>query len=164
VDFSEFGELVSRCMGEKEGAFTAAYFGNQKLQTLEVVDSSPVAATVMKLMEEISEWGPKPPRELLETLKAIAQELSIDTKSKGAFPKQPNTLSRRLNEVKTSLREVGIVVEIATDSRTNTRTVSIRKIPPESPVSPEAHDRAQTTLPTSGGMPGDTSCDTSASS
>jgi hypothetical protein len=164
VDFSESGELVSRCIGEKEGAFTSAYFGNQKLQTLEVVDSSPVAATVMKLMEEISEWGPKPPRELLEALKLIAGELSIDTKSKGAFPKQPNTLSRRLNEVKTSLREVGIVVEIATDSRTNTRTVSIRKIPPEPPVSPETQDRAQSTLPASGGMPGDRSCGTSASS
>ncbi len=159
VDFSEYGELVSRCMGENEGAFTAAYFGNQKLQTLEVVDSSPVAATVMKLMEEVTEWGPRPPRELLETLKAIAEELSIDTKSKGAFPKQPNTLSRRLNEVKTSLREVGIVVEIATDSRTNTRTVSIRKISPVSPVCPEGQNQAQTTLPASEDTAGDASGD-----
>src|SRR6266545_1597054 len=50
------------------------------------------------------------------------------TKDK-SWPKQPNTLSRRLNEVTASLREVGIIVErYVIDPHKKTKGIKIRKI------------------------------------
>jgi hypothetical protein len=42
---------------------------------------------------------------------------------------QQSSLSRRLNELKTNLREIGIIVERPVDTTTtNTRLIEIRKI------------------------------------
>lgn len=59
------------------------------------------------------------------------------------WPKAPNILSRRLNEITTNLREVGIIIERQKDSSTNTILIEIRKISPECPVSPEDPNQAQ---------------------
>jgi hypothetical protein len=160
ADFGEYGELIARCMGYPEGRFTAAYFENQKLQTIEALEAQPIGTAVMKLMENGDTWGPTSLGALLERLEGVAVELKISTKSKG-WPKSTNYLSRRLNEVKTNLREIGIEVKLDTDGRTNTRTVEILKVSPISPVSPEAQNQAQTTLPTAGDTPGATEVNTS---
>ena len=62
------------------------------------------------------------------------------------WPSAPNSLSRRLNEVKTNLREIGIIIERPIDTTTNTRIIEIRKISPEHPVSPEDPNQAQLQL------------------
>ncbi len=66
------------------------------------------------------------------------------------WPSTPNVLSRRLNEVKTNLREIGIIVERPVDTATNTRLIEIRKISPEHPVSPEDPNQAQLRLEIAG--------------
>ncbi|HEX9677756.1 hypothetical protein [Nitrososphaera sp.] len=155
ADFAEYGELIARCMGYNENEFTRAYFENIKLQSVEVLEANPVATAVMKLMEpDDLRTITATPRELLEMLESVAAGLKISTNGR-TWPKAPNSLSRRLNEVKTNLREIGILVEIATDSKTNTRVVRIEKTSPEPPVSPEGQNRAQTTLPMTGDTSGD---------
>ena len=67
----------------------------------------------------------------------------------------PNSLSRRLNEVKTNLREIGIIIERPIDITTNTRRIEIRKISPEHPVSPEDPNQAQLLLENPGDITGD---------
>jgi hypothetical protein len=130
ADFAEYGELIARCMGYKEGEFTRAYFDNIKLQTEEVLESNQVAAAIMKLIESAdSSVIEITPRDLLERLQKIAVDLKLDTRAR-TWPKAPNSLSRRLNEVKTNLREVGIMVQIETDSKTNTRVVKVWKTSP----------------------------------
>ena len=130
ADFAETGELIARCMGNNPEEFTRAYFNNIKLQTQEVLESNQVATAIMKLMEPADlKILTMAPRELLEKLQAMAAELKLDTKAR-TWPKAPNSLSRRLNEVRTNLREIGITVEIETESRTNTRVIRIRKISP----------------------------------
>ena len=66
------------------------------------------------------------------------------------WPSAPNSLSRRLNEVKTNLREVGIIIERPVDTITNTRLIEICKKSPEYPVSPEDPNQAQLQLENSG--------------
>ena len=62
--------------------------------------------------------------------------LKIDMRS-NLWPKAPNILSRRLKDVKTNLRRIGIFVERPIDTETNTKLVEIQKVSPESPASPE---------------------------
>ena len=160
ADFAEVGELMARCMGYPDGEFTRAYFANIKLQTTEVLEANPVAAAIIKLMENRDSWGPGQLRDLLEQLNNVAGELRIDTKAR-LWPKAPNTLSRRLNEVKTNLREIGILVKKDTDPRTNTNLVEVRKVSPVSPEPPEPQNHAQNTPQAAGDTPGDTFKNTS---
>ena len=127
ADFCEYGELVARCMGYKPGEFTKAYFNNSQLHTQQVLDSSPVGEAIVELMKDRNVWGPGRYSTLLDDLKQKAESLGIDVKTKGAFPKQPSHLGQLLNRVKTTLREIGITVEITTDTSTNTRLVIITR-------------------------------------
>jgi hypothetical protein len=79
----------------------------------------------------------------------------MKTKNNRLWPSAPNSLCRRLNEVKTNLREIGIIVERPVDTTTtNTRLIEIRKISPECPVSPEDPNQAQLQLENSGDIAG----------
>lgn len=127
ADFAECGELVARCMGFKEGEFLKAYDNNIKLQWQEIIDSSTVGESVVELMKDLQIWGPGKYRVLLDELRAKAIGIGIDVNAKGAFPKQPSNLGQRLNKVKTTLRELGIEIDVKTDTSTNTRLVTIRK-------------------------------------
>jgi hypothetical protein len=87
--------------------------------------------------------------------KPVAESLKIKTKNNRLWPSAPNSLSRRLNEVKTNLREIRIIIERPVDTTTNTRKIEIRKISPECPVSPEEQNQAQLQLENSGDITGD---------
>lgn len=71
------------------------------------------------------------------------QSLKIKTKNNRLWPRAPTSLSRRLNEVKTNLREIGITIERPVDTTTNTRRIEIQKISPEHPVYPEDPNQAE---------------------
>jgi len=82
--------------------------------------------------------------ELLADLESVAAELKINTRHK-PWPKAPNSLSRRINEVKTNIREIGIVIDSAVrDSKTKVKTIEIRKIPSLSLISLPDKNQAQT--------------------
>jgi hypothetical protein len=145
-DFEEIGEIMSRCMGNNENDFIKAYNKNVRLQSDEAIEAHQVGSAVMQLIEDLydekidntyednqnvnfkdKEFGGTMSA-LLTLLEPIAIKLKIDTKDK-SWPKQPNTLSRRLNEVTASLREVGIIVErYVIDPHKKTKGIRIRKI------------------------------------
>jgi hypothetical protein len=119
------------------------------------VEASPVAASIIKLMDSRTRWiGTATATELLNELEPVAESLKIKTKNNRYWPSAPNSLSRRLNEVKTNLREIGIIVERPVDTTTNTRKIEIRKISPKHPVSPEDSNQAQLQLENSGFIAG----------
>jgi hypothetical protein len=62
-------------------------------------------------------------------LEQAATEIKINLNSKG-WPKGANVLSGRLDEVKTNLREIGIVIdkEAAKDPKTRTKTILIQNV------------------------------------
>ena len=133
ADFAEYGEIISRCMGYNDREFINAYYANINLQTEEVLESSVVATTLRYFMSSRNEWRGSA-SQLLAELELYAEDLKINTKS-SSWPKTPNYLSRRLNEIRTNLREVGIIIDWSVDSSRKTRIIWIRKASPVSPVS-----------------------------
>lgn len=68
---------------------------------------------------------------LLNDLEPITSELKINTNSK-LWPKSANSLSRKLNEVKTNLREIGIIINYDKDPKTRVKIIKICKVSFES--------------------------------
>ena len=133
ADFAEIGEIISRCMGYKNNKFLDAYYRNIDLQVEEAIASNPVGTGIAKLMEADETQCPwrwkGTMSELLVELEQAADVLKINRHSK-SWPKAPNSLSRRINEIKTNLREIGIMIDSSgtRDSKTKVKTIEIRKV------------------------------------
>jgi hypothetical protein len=135
ADFGECCEIISRCVGNHDNAFLKAYDENIKVQVQEVIESSQVATCVSSLIIPGEEGDDKQKApivwtgtatSLLADLEDIALDLKINVMGK-YWPKPPNQLSRRLNEVAPSLREAGIEVEWIRKSG-KARTIKICKV------------------------------------
>ena len=129
ADFEEYAEIISRCMGNPEGELQRVYQENIGLQIDEAIAASPLSLAVVELMNRIDDelWSGTA-TELSEVLNDIAEtKLKISIQKIQSWPKSPNYLSRRLNEVKTNLREKGIVIERYKDEKDN-RLIKIRKV------------------------------------
>lgn len=109
ADFARWAAAISIALGYSESDFLEAYEANIQSQTEEVLTSNPVAEAVLLLMEDSQIWEGTP-AELLEQLEAMAEKLKIRTKAK-SWPGAPHILTRRLNELKGNLREVGVIIE-----------------------------------------------------
>jgi hypothetical protein len=149
ADFAEIAEIISRSMRNRNNKFLETYHKNIGLQTEQALEASPVASCIIKFMDSRIEWKGTA-TELLNELEEVAEALKISTNNNRLWASAPNSLSRRLNEVKTNLREIGIIIERPVDTATNTRLIEIRKISPESPESSAAENQAQN-KPKSGG-------------
>ena len=90
--------------------------------------------------------------ELLIELNCLADTMKINTNSR-SWPKAPNKLSRRLNEARTNLREIGILIDWLPDS-SNTRIIIIRKVSPVSSLSLEDPNQTQLSLNDTGATTG----------
>ncbi len=135
ADWTEYGEIVSRCMGNENEKFLKAYYKNIDLQIEEVLESSALAIVVRDFIACMN-VSSETPTKLLNLLDAKAQTLGINTKST-TWPKGASQLSRKLKELVTSLREVGIEVEWSKEPKTKTRVIIIRNLSsPSSPPSP----------------------------
>lgn len=121
ADFAEVGEIISRCMGNEPGQFISAYFRNIDLQTREIIESDAVGKAIEIFIDSLA-----PPlwygtmTELLEVLTKIAEgNLKINIKNGELWPHVPNSLSRRINEIKADLRDIGIIVERSSVDNSN---------------------------------------------
>lgn len=162
ADFAEIGEIISICIGHENNEFLSAYYRNIDIQVEEAIASNPVGNAVIKLMEMLenktrshvtikedcnSDWcsllWKGTATELLADLESVAAELKINTHHK-PWPNAPNTLSRRINEVKTNLREIGITIDrYFLDHKTKARGIKICKVLSEPSEPSERKNRAQ---------------------
>jgi hypothetical protein len=126
AEFCEYGEMISRLMGYQENQFVNMYYKNIKLKTQEVIDASLLAPTVIELIAPIPAGIQDTPTSLLARLSDVALVLNINVKSK-AWPKGANTLTRRLNELKTTLRKIGIDVDTGIHDG-NKRLIKIERL------------------------------------
>jgi hypothetical protein len=91
---------------------------------------------------EYQEWIATPTI-LLSILEEVAELLKINVKSKG-WPKAPNSLSRKLNELKPSLRDIGLEIEFTkSPDASRTRLVKICKISSEPSEPSETQNQAR---------------------
>ena len=122
ADFARWGCAIAQALGSTSEEFLRAYAANMEDQNDEVLAGTPVASAVVALMKDRSEWKGTA-RELLAALEPIAEELRLDQKP-SSWPKAPNALSRRINEVEPNLAQAGIVYE---RKKSGDRTMSFKK-------------------------------------
>lgn len=125
ADFTIWGYAVAEALEIGGEEFLKAYLNNQKKANQEAVESNPVATALIKYMEENSNFTGTVTN-LLTVLNQVAEVEQIDTTSK-LWAKEPNVLSRRLNEMKSNLELEGIYYEIT--QRNHGRIIDIVKVP-----------------------------------
>ncbi|WP_206155024.1 hypothetical protein [Clostridium muellerianum] len=122
ADFTRWGYAVAEAASIGGEAFLDAYLNNQSRANEEAVESNPVAAAVIKLMNDTNRWDGTVGR-LLGELNRIAEKESINVHSK-LWAKEPNVLSRRLKEVKSNLELLGIYYTIRPRSKGKKITIT----------------------------------------
>ena len=120
ADFSRYGTAIALALGRTKEEFVNAYADKVKQQNEEALNADPVALALLKFCEkevigkslvslqgstEIDCWKGQP-SELFAQLSQYAQQIGIDIKAKG-WPKTPNALTRRINDVSPALKAFG---------------------------------------------------------
>jgi hypothetical protein len=155
ADFAEYGEIISRCMGNEDNAFLDAYNENTQLQIDEVIESSEVAICLMYMMftkykdgfmqddgSKIYEWIGTPSA-LLGELNSVAESSDLNINTYGRWwPKAANQLTMRINEIEPTLKEKGLIIDHLVGQGDNKeRKYRIKKTAsPPSPPSPESEN------------------------
>ena len=113
ADFVEVAEIISRCMGNEPGKFIEVYNRNLNLQTKEVIESNIVGQAIEIFIDsQVNKIWVGTITALFELLTKIAGDnLKINTSNAKLWPQASNILSRRINEIKPDLREIGITIE-----------------------------------------------------
>jgi len=125
ADFMLWGCAVSEALGYSREEFLDAVDRNFHTRNEEIITSDPVATATVAFMNNRAEWQGSAST-LLGELEQVATDLKLDRRS-NRWPKGPNTLSRRLNEVASNLAAIGIAV---TQNRTRReRSIGLRREP-----------------------------------
>ncbi|WP_117161420.1 hypothetical protein [Paraliobacillus sp. X-1268] len=124
ADFTRWGFAIAEAMGYEGERFLEAYKNNQNKSNEEAISSHPVAAVIVALMRNCNSWTGTV-AELLTRLDYEAGRERIDTNVK-SWPKAAHILSRRLKEVKSNLKEVGITFDIRHGG--DAKKVTIKKV------------------------------------
>jgi len=134
TEFAKFGEIISRCMGNKDNEFINAYKKNREIQVDEIVEFSQVATAVICMMfrKYDNDIWDGTPTALYTELRNIAEsdkwELNIDTSDR-YWPKNVKSLGRRLNEIKPTLKAKGLeIINYRDADEQRTRKIKIRKV------------------------------------
>jgi len=107
ADFAEWGEAISQALGYEKEVFLVAYFQNIGSQNIEALETHIIGLPILRLMEHTNQWIGTP-TELLDEITKLAGELRINTETR-SWPKHPNTLWKRINEIKSNLNEENII-------------------------------------------------------
>ena len=143
ADFEEYAEIISRCMGYRESDFLRVYQDNISVQIDEAIQASPLSMAVVELMDNKDDEWIQTATELYLELNDIAEtKLKINIQKISSWPKSPNQLSRRLNELKTNLREKAIEITKEKDKKGN-RKIKIRKVSSISPYRQDLENQTQ---------------------
>jgi hypothetical protein len=100
------------------------------LQIEEAIAGNLVSSAIIKFMEDKDEWIGTATELHIRLEEVAVTELKINVNNTKQWPKGANVLSGRLNEVKTNLREIGIIInnEAAKNPKTRVKSILIQKI------------------------------------
>ena len=123
ADFTRWGAAIAEALGYTAEKFLRAYGKNKAEQTEEAISNNPVAVAVKSFIyDQEDQYWKGSASELLGELEQVAEKERINIKAKG-WPKAANSLSRKLNEVKTTMQEYG--VEVTFEKSGNHRTITL---------------------------------------
>lgn len=136
ADFEEYGEMISRCMGYPDNEFSRVYQEIVNIQVDEAIEANPYAIALKTFIENweheqgTTEWQGTA-TELHDKIELTAiNQLRMNPEKIRSWPKSASTASKRLNEIRTVLREKGIDITRDRDSK-GTRIIKICKVPSE---------------------------------
>jgi hypothetical protein len=124
ADFAQWGAAISEALGYPSGDFLKAYQENIKSQNSELLNSNPISQTILELLKDKDYWNGTATN-LLADLESMAEKLKIKTNDK-YWPKSPEVLSKKLNEIVPNLRKDSI--EVKNIRRSGVRFIKINKI------------------------------------
>jgi hypothetical protein len=124
ADWTLWGCAIAEALGYKKEEFLNAYLNNTNKQTEMLLNENIVATALFSFMENENEWKGTP-TDLLNKLSTQAVFVNIDTREK-YWPKGANALSRKLNELSTHLKQMGLLIIINTTGAE--RYIHIQKI------------------------------------
>lgn len=124
ADFTRWGYAIAEAMGYQGEEFLQAYENNQNRANDEAIEAHPVASAIVALVKEKENWEGTI-ENLLATLEKTAEKEKIATHV-NIWPKAAHILSRRLREIKSNLKEIGIVFEKR--SKGNAKIITIKNL------------------------------------
>jgi hypothetical protein len=148
ADFGVWGEAVCRGLGNKANEFLNAYSSNRKQANESVLEDSPVVPFIRKLASEakwVDEKWEGTSSELLNKLSTLAADKIAES---NRWPKSPRALSGILRRLAPSLRVIGIMVEFTLEGHAKTRTITIKRAPPENACTQPSAPSALSASPT----------------
>lgn len=129
ADWTLWGCAIAEALGYKKEEFLDAYERNINRQAEMLLNENIVATTLFTFMEDKKDWKGTA-TDLLQQLYS-STPLDYFEKQEKFWPKSAAALSRRLNELSTYLKQIGISVIINTSGVE--RYIHIRKIVKEDP-------------------------------
>lgn len=131
ADFAKFAIAAESALGLPEGSFVRVYGGNRQEAHETVVDSSPVALALQRLMEHRQRWQGSA-SELLQELEKLVDEKTTKGKDWAGNPK---ILGKKLIRLAPDLRAMGLM--ITPDRKNSKRFYYIERVDIHtSPTSP----------------------------
>ncbi len=127
TDYAVWCEAISQSLGNKEGQFLDVYYDNLSLQNDEVVESSLVAKVIIEFMADKAEWK-ESATELLSTLTSVLSDKDERVVKSRSWPNSSNSLSRKINELTSTLKKRGIEITHSYDNKTRSRVLRITNI------------------------------------
>jgi primase-polymerase (primpol)-like protein len=112
ADFAFWGCAIAEALGYTKEQFLNAYKDNSTKQTEMLLGDNIVATAIIHFMDGKDEWQGSSTK-LLDLLGTQAFFENVDTREK-YWPKGASILSRRLNELSTSLKQIGLSVTSST--------------------------------------------------
>lgn len=131
ADFAIWGSAIAEALGHTKEEFLTAYQNNISRQSEMLVNENIVATALITFMEDQEGDWKDTPTELLKQLTNHAAFALIDTREK-YWPKGAGSLSRRLNELGTYLKNMGLLVTISTSGKS--RWIEVKKISKNTPA------------------------------
>jgi len=125
ADFCEWGEAISQAMGNPPMKFYYAYLRNVNKQSEEAIEGSPLGQAILELIKKYGYFEGTPSK-LYEKLTEIGGSLNLTKENN--WPKATNSLTRKLNLIKSNLEELGIIIE---KGKSGERYINIRRISSE---------------------------------
>jgi hypothetical protein len=147
ADWEEYCEIISRCMGNPDWEFQRVYQENIGVQIDEAIESSPLSQTIIEFMtEEIvigtdeatgndikstrgEEWKGTPTELHTELQKIAIEKINLNVSRSKLWPKNASALTRKINGIKTNLREKGFEIALGERDEKGKRSITISKMP-----------------------------------
>lgn len=155
ADFEQWGEAAEGPLGLAPGTFAEAYAASREAANHTALESSPVVAALLRLLDQKDQKAARTLREDGYTATDLLEQLGwIDPELKKApgWPKTPRVLSQILKRVAPNLRQVGIVA--VQDTRGGgDKKEKVWRIERAEPALPDPADGAAEVAPRANGAP-----------